>query len=181
MLSQAKSEINWPFSLRSLMAVRPPWILLPNKRYMLGCLCAICQNVILLLRFANMIFSSKYYASQFCRAINLFIIWNRQHGNPREKNVVSDFAFTSSISGFLDLALHPKVTFLWTILAIWILPVTISDRGKDVPWFWLFQSILWPAAGAMWGGQNRKTFRWGPGFTRRQTHWVLWTRWGDLC
>ena len=42
---EAESEISWPFSLRSLFACRPPWILLPRQRYLLGCLCETCQNV----------------------------------------------------------------------------------------------------------------------------------------
>ena len=39
--------------IRSLMSVRPPWILLPSNRYALGCLCDICQNISLLLRYIN--------------------------------------------------------------------------------------------------------------------------------
>ena len=94
----------------SASVVRLPWILLPNRRYMLGCLCAICQNVVLLLRFANMIFGSKYYASQLFRAINLFILWNRQHGNPREKNVVSDF---KKITFHVPITLFGRNSFVY--------------------------------------------------------------------
>ena len=39
LLALAISEINWSFSLRSLMTLRPKWILLPSQRYLLGCLC----------------------------------------------------------------------------------------------------------------------------------------------
>ncbi len=50
LFEQAVKEIKWPFCLRSLMAVRPAWILMPHKRHLEGCLCAMCQNPVLLLR-----------------------------------------------------------------------------------------------------------------------------------
>ena len=43
------------------------------------------------------------------RAINLFILWVRQHGSPREKNAAINFDFVSSTSSFMELVLHPKV------------------------------------------------------------------------
>ena len=116
LLSDARADISWPFSLRSLMLHRPPWILLPNKRYMLGCLCAICQNVLLLLRLVT--------------KINLcFLSLYRQYGRSREKIVAIHFEFATSIPAFLDLVLHPKVGDILTSVSFML---TIADGWKDV-------------------------------------------------
>ena len=128
LLSDARADISWPFSLRSLMLHRPPWILLPNKRYMLGCLCAICQNVLLLLRLVTKInfFSFLAYTR---RSINQFIVWHRQYGRSREKIVAIHFEFATSIPAFLDLVLHPKVGDILTSVSFIL---TIADGWKDV-------------------------------------------------
>ena len=51
LLALAKAEVNWPFSLRSLIALRPKWILLSSQRTLVGCLCHHCHNITLILRF----------------------------------------------------------------------------------------------------------------------------------
>ena len=110
MMEKAKLDINWPFSLRSLMYVRPPWILLPKSCYILGCLCEICQNTSLLLRLIS--FTLKMLTCvkcNKCRAIYQFILWVKQHGSAPDKIAVLTFEFTPSVSSFLDLVLHPKV------------------------------------------------------------------------
>jgi hypothetical protein len=77
---------------------------------MLGCLCDICQNVVLLLRLVilHRFGKEKIHIVGF-RAIYQFILWVKQHGNPREKTAALNFEFVSSISTFIDLVLHPKV------------------------------------------------------------------------
>ena len=58
LFEQAVKEINWPFCLRSLVALRPAWILMPHKRRLEGCLCAMCLNPSLLLRGLNKVVKS---------------------------------------------------------------------------------------------------------------------------
>ena len=92
MLPLAKSEIGWPFGLRSLLSLRPPWVLLPKSRYILGCLCEICQNVSLILR-----------------AIHNLILWLRHYGSPEERAEALAIDSVSSLSEFIEMVLHPKV------------------------------------------------------------------------
>ena len=51
LLEEAKAEIQWPFGLRSLLRLRPSWVLLPSARLMLGCLCELCHNLDLQIRY----------------------------------------------------------------------------------------------------------------------------------
>ena len=51
LLGQAKSDIDWPFGLQSLLDLRPSWVLLASSRYLLGCLCEKCHNLTLLVRY----------------------------------------------------------------------------------------------------------------------------------
>ena len=92
MLSMARSDINWPFGLRSLLSLRPPWVLLPSSRYIIGCLCELCQNVSLLLR-----------------AIFGLITWLCQFGTEVEANIARNMNILPTVSGFLDLVLHSKI------------------------------------------------------------------------
>ena len=38
---------------RSLMRLRPPWIVPASQRYLVGCLCELCHNVSLHLRYSH--------------------------------------------------------------------------------------------------------------------------------
>ena len=86
----ARKEINWPFSLRSLFACRPSWILLPKQRYLLGCLCEICQNVSLLVRAV----SKEVFALH--------------RGTWREKAAVSGLELSPSATDLVEKILHTR-------------------------------------------------------------------------
>ena len=86
----ANKEINWPFSLHSLFACRPSWILLPKQRYLLGCLCETCQNVSLLVRAV-----SKE-------------VFTLHRGNVMEKVAVSGLELSPSATDLVEQILHPR-------------------------------------------------------------------------
>ena len=50
------------------------------------------------------------------RAVYQFIVWVKQHGTAGEKTAALHFEFVCSISGFMDLVLHPKVGFYIALL-----------------------------------------------------------------
>jgi len=50
LLDLAKNMIGWQHSLRSLLKLRPPWILTSSRRCLVGCLCELCHNITLHLR-----------------------------------------------------------------------------------------------------------------------------------
>ena len=85
----AKSEINWPFGLRSLLSLRPDWVLLPSSRYMVSCLCEKCQNLTLAIR-----------------ALKNFLD-KAKNGSATQKLFAMNFPIFSSVSTLIDILLHP--------------------------------------------------------------------------
>ena len=108
LLSLAKSEINWPFSLRSLLNLRPCWILLASARYLIGCLCEKCHNTSLRVRFLFFIHIICFYL-QICRALKTFLDKCSQ-GSAVEKSTVMSLPIISSLSSLIDILLHPIVS-----------------------------------------------------------------------
>ena len=91
LLEMAQKEIGFKYSLRTLMGLRPSWVLLAKEAHCLTCLCDRCANVQLILR----------SMSNFTRKI-------KQYGSPADKVALAGFDLTSSVSEFMSKILHPK-------------------------------------------------------------------------
>ena len=110
LLKTAKSEINWPFGLRSLMSLRPNWVLLPSTRYMISCLCEKCHNLTLEIRFwSARVGSTNFLTALILRALKTFFERAR-HGTALEKLAVMEIPNFTSQSSLVDLLLHPCVS-----------------------------------------------------------------------
>ena len=121
LLALSQSEINWPYSLRSLIALRPKWILLPAQRYLIGCLCHLCHNVSLILRYIFPPLQITLLNISLIRGINQFVISMRHKGTSREKSLMGQFSFIPSVSAFLDLVMHPVVSIFSCLLYVLLL------------------------------------------------------------
>ena len=91
LLVAAQEAIGFQYSLKSLMRLRPPWVVLARDAHTLVCLCDRCQNVL-----------------QILRPICNFVQKIKQHGSPTEKAAILNFDITSSVSEFVSRVLHPK-------------------------------------------------------------------------
>ena len=91
MLEAAQSKIGFRFSLRTLLYLRPPWVLLPREAHSLTCLCDRCQNI-----------------KHCLRAVYKKVNHVKQYGATKDKAVVLGFDITTSVSGFVSKVLHPK-------------------------------------------------------------------------
>jgi hypothetical protein len=91
LLKAAQHQVGYQYCLRSLIKLRPPWVLLAREAHVLTCLCDRCQNVVLHLR-------------PICNFVNKI----RTHGSPAEKVAILDFHLSSSLTEFMSKVLHPK-------------------------------------------------------------------------
>ena len=92
LLKLAQKEIGFEYSLRTLLKLRPKWVLLPKEAHILACLCDRCANIKEILK----------CLSNFTRKIKL-------HGSSSDKAALLAFQLSTSISDFISKVLHPKL------------------------------------------------------------------------
>ena len=90
-LELAQKEIGFKFKLRTLLNLRPKWVLLANEAHTLTCLCDRCANV-----------------QEILKCLVNFIRNIRQHGSPGDKVALATVVLTTSVSDFISKILHPK-------------------------------------------------------------------------
>lgn len=97
--------ISWPHSLTTLLRHRPPWILFPSQRSLSVCLCDICHNITLLLRWVkrNCICLNHLY-----RALHQLLKDLRRRGGAVSVQLL-DYNLSSSTSALISSVLHPLV------------------------------------------------------------------------
>ena len=91
LLEVARKKVGFKFCLRSLLYLRPPWVLLPREAHSLTCLCDRCQNI-------------KNCLRSICNRINQI----KQHGALADKAVALKCDLSTSVSEFVSKVLHPK-------------------------------------------------------------------------
>ena len=91
LLPSAQKEISFKYSLRTLLKLRPKWVLLSKEAHILNCLCDRCANIKEILR----------CLSNFTRKVKL-------HGSCPDKAALASFQISTSISELISRVLHPK-------------------------------------------------------------------------
>ena len=91
LLRIAQKEIGFKYSYRTLMKLRPGWVVLTKEAHALTCLCDRCLNIQLILK----------ALAQFSRKI-------KQFGSPADKAALAQFSISTSLSDFIASVLHPK-------------------------------------------------------------------------
>ena len=83
------------------MRLRPPWILPASQRYLVGCLCELCHNVSLHLRYSH---SYDYDWDLICIALNR-ALQTCGSAAKRSGNLTEDVRLPSSVTELLDMIL----------------------------------------------------------------------------
>ena len=128
LLPLAQREIGFKYSLRTLINLRPSWVLLSRDAHYLTCLCDRCVNVQLILR-----------------CLTAFVKRIRQYGTPSDIAALVSVDLSSSVSDFISKVLHPKLEHhQWHQPACYSQSCKSSDSspcGSKVVWK-LFHPLL---------------------------------------
>ena len=114
--------------MRTLINLRPSWVLLSRDAHYLTCLCDRCVNVQLILR-----------------CLTAFVKRVRQYGTPSDIAALVSVDLSSSVSDFISKVLHPKLEHhQWHQPACYSQSCKSSDSspcGSKVVWK-LFHPLL---------------------------------------
>ena len=91
LLPLAQQEIGYKYSLRTLINLRPSWVLLSRNAHYQTCLCDRCFNITLILR-----------------CLSGFVNKRRNSCSGDEKSVLDSFEITVSTSDLLEKVLHQR-------------------------------------------------------------------------
>ena len=97
--------ITWQHSLTTLLRHRPPWILFPSQRSLSVCLCDICHNITLLLRWVR---RDCNCLDILYRALYQLLKELRRRGGAVSVQLL-DYSLSNSTSGLISSVLHPLV------------------------------------------------------------------------
>ena len=90
-LKLAQQVIGFKFSLRTLLNLRPKWVLVSSQAHSLNCWCDRCANV-----------------QEILRTLSNFIRKVKQNGSPADKVALEPIDLTTSPSVFISKVVHHK-------------------------------------------------------------------------